>query len=133
MQVATAHDNQPWACTVYFAYDSDWNLYWISTPDRRHSKEIISNDKVAGTIVLSHTPGDKVRGLQFQGIAEEITNPADIRKLYPYYGKRFDYMKALEEIISGKNPHRLYRIKPTQFVLFDEVNFPDNSRQEYKL
>lgn len=32
-----------------------------------------------------------------------------------------------------KKPHKFYRIKPTQFVLFDAVNFEDNWRQEYNL
>lgn len=72
MQVATSHNSQPWACTVYFAHDENWHLYWISLPTRRHSKEIRENNKIAGTIVLPHVPGDKVRGLQFQGIAKKL-------------------------------------------------------------
>ncbi|MBI2414593.1 pyridoxamine 5'-phosphate oxidase family protein [candidate division WWE3 bacterium] len=55
MQVATSINNQPWACSVYFVFDNDFNLYWISTPKRRHSLEIKENSKVAGTIVLPHT------------------------------------------------------------------------------
>lgn len=76
MQVATAKDNQPWACSVYFAFDDSFNLYWISKPDRRHSQEIKENNKIAGTVVLPHTPGDKVRGIQFQGIATELNSQA---------------------------------------------------------
>lgn len=133
MQVATSRNTQPWICTVYFAYDESWNLYWLSLPSSRHSQEIKENDKVAGTIVLPHTPGDKVRGLQFQGTAEEIVKAESVRRLFPYYGKRLNYMEAAEEIISGKNEHHLYQIKPSLFVLFDEVNFPANSRQELKV
>src|ERR1700690_33649 len=89
LQIATSKNNQPWSCTVYFAFDDKLNLYWISKPNRRHSEEIRNNDKVAGVIVLPHTPGDKVRGLQFQGIAKELSNKDDATAGMKYYAKRY--------------------------------------------
>jgi len=88
MQVATSKDNQPWTCSVYFVYDSALNLYWISTPKRRHSQEIRENSKVAGTVVLPHTPGQDVRGLQFQGIATELKGKEALPAML-LYAKRF--------------------------------------------
>lgn len=132
MQVSTAKDNQPWTCSVYFAYDNDLNLYWISTPQRRHSQEIRENEKVAGVIVVPHTPGDKVRGIQFQGVAELLTNSEKIQHAMDTYATRMGMKEERKQkIIQGKDNHVPYRIKPTTFVLFDEVNFPDNPRQEY--
>lgn len=134
MQVVTAKDNQPWACSVYFAFDDDLNLFWISTPERRHSKEIENNEKVAGTIVLSHTLGDKVRGLQFQGIAKRLTSKEEMQEGMNVYAKRMGMGEEKHTaILEGKNPHVPYKITPTLFVLFDEFNFPDNPRQEYIL
>ena len=78
MQVASSHDDQPWVCSVYFAHDNSLNLYWISLPTRRHSQEIEMNEKVAGTIVIPHTFGDDVRGLQFQGVARELKEKKEI-------------------------------------------------------
>ncbi len=132
MQLATSNKDQPWACTVYFAFDQSLNLYWISTPGRRHSKEISNNPKVAGVIVLPHTPGDKARGLQFQGTAEEITEPTKIKSMAKFYEDRYAHPGLATEIISGENPHHLYQVKPELFALFDEENYPDNPRQEYK-
>jgi uncharacterized protein YhbP (UPF0306 family) len=134
MQVVTSKDNQPWACTVYFAYDKQFNLYWISTPQRRHSQELKANNKVAGTIVLPHTPGDKVRGLQFEGVAEELNERSTAEPAMKYYADRFNMKtERVEAILNHQDAHLPYKITPNQYVLFDEVNFPDNSRQEYNL
>ena len=133
MQVATSKGNQPWACSVYFAYDKDLNLYWISTPTRRHSQEIENNSNVAGTIVLPHTPGDPVRGIQFQGTAKSLGKLGSAKALR-YYMKRFGIpLKRVRDILEKRDKHVCYAIKPNLIVLFDEVNFPDNSRQEYKV
>ena len=134
MQVATSQDNQPWACTVYFAFDEDLNLYWISKTDRRHSKEIRNNEKVAGTIVFPHTPGDDVQGIQFQGIAKELTDKKEAIIGMKYYAERYGVKpERVNTILDGSDGHTCYKIMPDLYVLFDEVNFPDDPRQEYKL
>jgi uncharacterized protein YhbP (UPF0306 family) len=134
MQVVTAKNNQPWACSVYFAYDEKFNLYWISTPQRRHSQEIQENEKVAGVIVLPHTPGDKVRGIQLQGTAKQLTIPEEMQHGMDVYGSRMSMNEERKQkIIQGKDNHVPYQIIPTLIVLFDEVSFPDNPRQELHL
>jgi len=51
-----------------------------------------------------------------------------------YYAERFgmkqDRVKAIFDSTDG---HVCYKITPTIYVLFDEINFPDNPRQEYKI
>lgn len=134
IQIATAKENQPWVCTVYFAYDDSLSLYWISTPERRHSQEIADNEKVAGAIVLPYTPGDKVRGLQFQGTAKVLTTSKEQHDGMDAYASRMGMNQdRKKKILEGKDNHRSYKITPTLFVLFDEVNFPDSPRQEYRL
>lgn len=134
LQVATSKDNQPWACTIYFAYDEKLNLYWISKPSRRHSEEIRNNDKVAGVIVLPHTPGEDVRGIQFQGFAKELTDKSEAKQGMKYYAKRYGMKpERVNAILDGIDGHVCYKINPSLYVLFDETNFPDDPRQEYKL
>lgn len=134
MQIATAKNNQPWACTVYFAHDRNLNFYWISKSTRRHSEEIRNNSSVAGVIVLPHTPGNKVRGLQFKGIAHELVKKDHIVKAMEYYAKRYNMPKErVNGIINNTDGHIPYQIQPKLIVLFDEVNFPENPRQEYPL
>lgn len=124
----------PGVCSVWFACDEDLNIYWLSSTTRRHSKEITQNPKVAGVIALPLTPQDPPRGLQFQGMAEALTDEKEIEKVIDLYKDRIFPEEKIKEFMGNKEkPHKFYRIKPTQFVLFDVVNFPENSRQEYNL
>jgi len=131
MQVATSIGDRPWCCTVYYAVDNAHHLYWISTPERLHSQDISKNPYVAGAIVLPHEYGKPVRGVQFRGSALQITDPTEINTLSEAYRERYHQPTLAQDIISGKNPHQLYQIKPELYVLFDEVNFPKDPRQEW--
>jgi uncharacterized protein YhbP (UPF0306 family) len=131
MQLATCAGQQPWCCTVEFAHDDAGNLYWISMPERRHSQEIAANSHVAGAMVSpQHGPGG-VRGLQFEGDARQV-DPAAAEELFQAYAERFSTNPWMgKAIASGVSPSRLYQLKPRRFVLYDEVNFPDQPHQEW--
>jgi len=137
MQVATVKSNKPWVATVWFAYDADFNLYFISRNTRRHSLEIAKNPHVAGAIVKPHkTLGDKTRGLQFEGKCHEVKG-AQLLKAFAIFAKRFPkvtkFILSPKEVITGVTDHRFYKITPSEIILFDEVNFPDQSRRELNL
>lgn len=133
MQVATSKDNQPWACTVYFAFDSELNLYWISSTKRRHSEELRNNEKVGGAVAIYHAPGEKVRGIQFEGVAKELTGE-EAQKAMKHYTSRFEMKEErVKKIVEGSEDHLCYKITPKMFVLFDETNFPNDPRQEYEV
>lgn len=134
MQLSTSINNQPWVCSVWFAADEDLNIYFFSSNTRRHSKEITKNNRVAGAMVIPQTPKDLPRGLQFQGKVKLLTKKQDIDKAISVYGGRIFPISQIKEFMEDdETPHHFYKIKPTQFVLFDSVNFPENSRQEYNL
>lgn len=134
MQLATVVDNKPWASSLWFAADNDLNIYWISSTTRRHSAEVLKNRKVAAAICLPQTPKDIPRGLQLEGTAELLTDKKSITKAIFLFARRIFTIAQIKQFMKNKEkPHRFYRIKPTQFVLFDALNFPDNSRQEYNL
>jgi uncharacterized protein YhbP (UPF0306 family) len=133
LQIATCVNSQPWVCTVYYAFDEKMNIYWISTLDTRHSKEIGINPKVACSITFSQEPypTDGVRGLQFEGEAKLLSGDEEIKASILYIEQLNREKSLLEDIRSGKNPHKFYSIRPIKFVLFDSVTYPDDSRQEY--
>jgi len=75
-----------------------------------------------------------VRGIQFQGIAKELSNKKEITPAMEIYAKRYKTPeKRVEAIMNNTEGHVCYQIKPSLIVLFDERNFPDNPRQEYTL
>lgn len=134
MQLATSVGNQPWCCTVYYAHDDEWNLYWLSLPGSRHSQEIAENPKVAGAIAYDQQPPQRtVRGIQFEGVAKLLSGDEEEKASKLFIEKLNREVTLLEDVRSGKYPYKFYRVRPQKFVLFDRLNFPDNERQEHQV
>lgn len=131
MQVATVRGGKPWSCTVYYVTDDKLNLYWVSLPTRRHSREITDDSRCAISIPVVHEKGQKVIGIQAEGTAKIIENSSAIKPIAKKYAAVF----GLDEKWAGKfagleTQHRLYKFTPDKYVLFDEQNFPDSPRKE---
>jgi hypothetical protein len=145
MQLATVSGGQPWCCTVYFVTDADYNLYWASLPTRRHSREIAAHPSVAAAVPVKFVKGQPVAGLQLAGTAAEValgassTGPASPDHATPDFPEPSPALRAVVEryaatfardpawtadFLAARTAHRLYRFTPTQYVLFDESNFP---------
>lgn len=129
MQLATIADGQPWICTVYFAYDDDFNLYWTSGRSRQHSLEILNDPKAAVTVVRDT---ERKQALQIVGNAYEVADD-ELERVHSLYQARFgtkDY--DLEEMKKHNPDGRSYWVfKPTEISLWDEVNFPDAPKRKY--
>lgn len=128
MQLATVSSGKPWVCTLYFICDDQLNFYWLSLPTRRHSKEIEKDPNCA--IAVAVNDRQPVIGVQAQGKGEQIADMSTITKILPKYVAKYgngkDFVKAVR---AGTSQHRFYRFVPDELVLFDEVNFPSNPKQ----
>lgn len=135
IQLATSVNNQPWACNVHFYSDEDLNIYWISTPERRHSEEIAQNPKVAAVIkVHENTPKEGyVIGLTIEGTAELLAETVDPAIVDAYAAKHAKDPKMMADIKAGTNPNKFYKLTSRSFVLFSTSDFTDNPRQEWKV
>ena len=135
MQLATSIADQPWICTLHFYADSNLDFYWISTPERRHSKEIDQNQKCSITVVVHEdTKKEKyIIGITAEGIAKKIGSE-EARKIgSEYIDKLGRDPKLLQDILERKNPHVFYRFQPSKIILFDTKNFPKDPKQELKI
>lgn len=133
VHLGTSHGNKPWVTTLYFAADIDMNIYWLSRKSRRHSKEIADNSKVAGAIILPHNYGEKVRGLQFEGNARELGGQDAVAGRNIYSSKFWIVEDRVMSAAEGGDPQVCYQIRVEKYLLYDEVNFPDNPTQELKI
>jgi uncharacterized protein YhbP (UPF0306 family) len=137
MQVATAKDNQPWIINCWYTFDKDFNFYFISGTQRRHILELLENSKVACTITphyILEELGQKVQGLHFEGVAEEVSG-FGLTDVFNNFTAKWKIAKnhiSIDKIKQGIGS-KLYCVKATKLVWFDEVNFPDNPRQEINL
>lgn len=135
MQLATSVEDQPWVCTVHYYSDEELNLYWISTQERRHSQDIKHNQKVAAAILVhENTPAENyVIGISIEGTVKVIGEKIEEKIGQGYVEKLNKPSNLLSDILSGKNPHKFYRLKPSKIVLFDSAHFPNQPRQEWSL
>jgi len=138
LQVATSTRDTPWICTVCFAQDAAFNLYWFSRHNTRHSQEIVLNPQVAGAIALPYSRGEKTRGLQLSGVVTELIRETDLTvgliAMQKRYGTKNERIKQLrQEILTGAADYGLYRLHPEKVILYDTLNFPDSPRREYQV
>lgn len=133
VNLATVHWNKPWVTPLYYASDTDMNLYWMSRKSRRHSEELRKNSHVAGSIVLPVVYGQKVRGLQFEGEARELSKDEEVAGRSIYTGKFWIVEDRATSTNEAQDDHACYQVRPSRFLLFDEINFPDNPTQVLEL
>jgi uncharacterized protein YhbP (UPF0306 family) len=119
MSLGTQDDGGVWVADVIYVFDDELNLYWMSSPDTRHSKAIESASAVAGTITISRVGEDNM-GIQFSGIATKI------QELRPdlvgqHFAKRQKPVPADPD--SAMQGRSWYALKPTTIELIYEKHF----------
>ena len=131
MQLATQKDGQPWICTVYVVL-FEGNFYWLSYPERRHSREAVENPNAAIAVVVKKDL--PVIGLQSEGGVAMVEDVAEIEAVLPLYVEKYGSGKQfVQRYKAGKNHHVLYRFTPRKTVLFDERNHPENPQRGISL
>lgn len=131
MQLATEKDGQPWVCTVYFVVH-EGRFYWLSYPERRHSRELAGNFRAAVAIVIEQEL--PVVGLQSEGEVAVVDDLAEIEAALLLYVQKYGSGKQfVQRYKLGTNRHVLYRFVPRKTVLFDERSHPENPQQELDL
>jgi uncharacterized protein YhbP (UPF0306 family) len=130
LSLATSNHDKPWICEVHYVYDNDLNLYFRSTPLRRHSQEINSNNKVAGNIVQQHGLTDKPRGVYFEGTAKLLENVTKDDVAYKLYCERFGTGESILEEALTTDGHKFYKITVSTFYLFDSRESKPSQKYE---
>lgn len=122
MSLAIQDNEGPWIADVIFVYDEDLNIYWMSDSDTRHSKAVVENGKVAGTITHTTRSKEPNFGIQFEGKAEKLPG-TQFELLVKHLAKRgypVPKMSQAKKILDGD---RWYKLVPTKMFLIDEENF----------
>jgi len=119
MSLATLDEGGVWVCDVIYIFDEDFNIYWMSKPDRRHSLALEKEPKVAGTITISRQEEDNL-GIQFEGVAEKIEGARhDLAKKH-YAKRKKPEPKEDEDVLHGSY---WYVFKPKKIDLINEKHF----------
>jgi ribonuclease HI len=128
MQLGTLHEGHPRVNSVYFVVnDVATKVYWMSEPHRRHSEDIVVDNRVSGAVaVKTNYP---VIGIQFMGTAQVVNADDEVKMAAEKYAAKYngfggDFYDRFKE---GTNKHQLYSLTIESLELFDEVHFPDKS------
>lgn len=137
MQVATLDaGGRPEVCNVWYdphLGDRDV-LRFISRHDRNHSGNIRIRPDVAGSIVAIALEGlgqTVARAVTFKGTARQLPTDGVDAEANAFLARWPAAHDAIDpgRLARGDTPSRLYEITVTEWVLFDEANFPDQPRR----
>lgn len=126
MAVATQGEH-PWVASVYYSFDQDLNLYFLSDPTTLHCKQIAKNPRVSVAIADSHqSPAMLKIGLQLWGEAQQISDSRKVSHALNLWkttlkvkNKELTYANMVKKVVTG----RMYQITPKLIKLFDQKQF----------
>lgn len=127
MTLATCQNNQPWAATVFYVSDADFNLYFVSDAKTRHGSHLADQAWAAAAIQPNCQHWSDIQGLQLEGRVKLLNKANTVRALTRYLSK-FEQIKTLieqpqdanEKIISARLlTANFYCLSPERIRLID--------------
>lgn len=113
--LATADANgQPWASPVYYTPDGYGELYWASSPDSVHSRNVAERAEVGMVVFDSQVP---IGGAEAVYMAAHVALVAghDLERCAALYGSRFAELRVFApDELRPPAPLRLYRATVTE-------------------
>lgn len=86
---------EPQVAAVFYVADDELNLLFLSSPESRHSRNLIREPKVAATIQADGQDWQEITGLQIEGTAAEIGGARENARVARLFAERFDFLRAL--------------------------------------
>ncbi|MDR0659978.1 MAG: pyridoxamine 5'-phosphate oxidase family protein [Prevotellaceae bacterium] len=91
LTLATSHEDEAYCSNMFYVYLEEEKCFvFTSDRDTKHIADISHNLFVAGSIALETETIGKIQGLQFQGMAFEVSGDLK-KKAKKAYLKRFPY------------------------------------------
>jgi hypothetical protein len=112
-------DGTPWVSPVYFATADYAEIFWISAPDARHSRNIAERPDVSMVIFDSTVPPYHGRAVYLSGAAGELAGPDLDRAVEIYPGPASRGASTVTSAdVTAPAGYRLYRATISEaFVL----------------
>ncbi|HVZ66950.1 MAG TPA: pyridoxamine 5'-phosphate oxidase family protein [Patescibacteria group bacterium] len=106
---------KPWISPVFYAYDDDYNLYWVSSKNARHSKNIKQNPHIA-IVIFNSTKGEgEGDAVYIEADVKILMEDKEIEHGMEFYNNRAskpDLMVKNPASVRGGNEWRFYRATP---------------------
>ena len=115
-------EGRPWATPVYFAHRGYRELFWVSTPEARHSQNLAARPDVSIVIFDSTVPINTGRAVYMAASAAEVTGDGRAEILEVYSQRAVAHGGRAFAIADVEAPAhlRLYRAVATDQYALDE-------------
>jgi len=119
----------PWVTPVWFAQSDYRRFIWISSPDRRHSRNVRARPELSIVIFDSRVAVGSARAVYMSGRAEELSG-ADLESDIALFdttsqAQGLTRRWAVADVLAPA-PYRLYRATMSQHWVLDPDSSPDD-------
>ena len=83
----------PWASALCYAYDSNYNFYWVSLPSSKHQSNISNNSEVSFAIFDSHQDWGEGDGIQGNATVEKVALSEIVHAQTTFFTRDYPYGK----------------------------------------
>ena len=128
MAIASTAGDQPWAATIFYAH-RDFLLYFLSSPDSRHCRELAANPRMAATVTEDYQDWRFIKGVQLEGVVHPVSSRQERALALAAYVAKFPFVAAFfpagswrlsRLTIGGRAVSvRLYKVVPHRLLLLD--------------
>jgi len=130
MVLGTAdEDGVPWVTPVWFAQSDHRRFIWVSSPERKHSRNVRARPEVSIVIFDSRVAVGSARAVYMSARAEELSG-AELERDVAFFdtasqAQGLTRRWALEDVLAPA-PYRIYRATVSQHWVLDPDSSPDN-------
>lgn len=123
MALATYGDH-PWTCWVFYVVDKDFNLYFVSSPDTQHAKDILKNSNVGCAITdTMQDPLGELKGVQIWGTVSQVTLKEKLQIFFEMWKStinqnesKLTYKNYADKVIGSQ----VYKVAPKKIKWFNK-------------
>jgi len=129
MVLGTADEyGQPWVSPVYYASARYREFYWVSSPEVRHSRNILLRPQISIVIFDSQVPIGTGQGV-YMSATTELLSGADMERGIASFSEtslKHGGREWTQADVDPSSPYRLYRATALEHWVLDPVGRPDH-------
>jgi hypothetical protein len=119
----------PWVTPVWYAQSGYRRFIWVSSPDRRHSRNVAARPEVSIVIFDSQVAVGSARAVYMSADAEELSG-ADLDRDVAFFDTATQAQgltrRWASEDMRAPAPYRLYRATVSRHWVLDPDSSPDD-------
>jgi nitroimidazol reductase NimA-like FMN-containing flavoprotein (pyridoxamine 5'-phosphate oxidase superfamily) len=119
MTLATADEHgSPWASPVWYAPVGYREFLWVSSPEARHSRNLVARAELAIVMFDSHQAGGW-NALYMTAVAEELSDVDGSISSFSRHGEAQGLRAWTRDDVVPPARHRLYRARVSELFVLD--------------